>query len=324
MSKTETNSNIEIPRSPTANAACGFASAESCRHQHPLSLAEVLQRFRHEAVHGICDTGRYRCPYYSWGEGPPLVFIHGLCDDARSFVLPIALLSRHFRCIAYDLPGNKGDGARLGRYQHADFVADLFALLDHLGIESCSLFGSSFGSTIALRALHDRPEKLGSAILQGGFARRPLALAEVLLARLARYWPWPMHRLPLRVPIIRRGHYPPFASIPPENWHYFLERSGAPIMAAVARRALILHHLDLRSLLADIRQPVLLICGDADPLVDKKCEEVLQEGLPNVTRIELQNCGHMPQFTHPELLAELTLQFLTPLPCAEALPSTQK
>jgi len=310
-----TNSNIEIQNEPIASSACGVAVTEPCRHEHPISLDEALKHFQREAVQGVCDTGRYRCPYYIWGEGPPLVFIHGLCDDDRSFVLPIANLSRHFRCIAYDLPGNPGDGSRLSRYEHADFVNDLHALLDHLNLQSCCLFASSFGSTIALRAMHDLPERFPSAVLQGAFARRPLALPEVLLAKLARYWHWPMHRLPLRVPIIRRSHFFPFASGPAENWDFFLERSGAPIMAAVARRALILHDIDLRNLLPEIPQPILLICGDVDPLVGKKCEEALQAGLPNATRAELKNCGHMPQFTHPELMAELILRFLTPLAC---------
>jgi pimeloyl-ACP methyl ester carboxylesterase len=314
MSKSETNSNIEIQNPETA---CRFVPAQACQNEHPLLLDDVVKRSEREAIKGVCDTGRYRCRYYTWGDGPPLLFIHGLCEDARSFVLPIAKLSRHFCCIAYDLPGNPDDGSRLGCYQHADYVADVYALLDHLGLKSCSLVGSSFGSTIALRAMHDRPDRFPSAVLQGGFARRPLALPEVLLARLARYWPWPMHRLPLRVPVIRRSHYLPFASAPAENWDFFLQRSGAPIMAAVARRALILHQLDLRELLPAIRQPILLVCGDADPLVGKKCEEVLQAGLPNATRVELQNCGHMPQFTHPEVLAEVILRFLTPLPCTD-------
>lgn len=312
MSKSPTT--IEVTES---NSACGFALAEECRHEDPISLDETLHRFEREAIQGVCDTGRYRCPYYIWGDGPPLVFIHGLCDDSRSFVLPIATLSRHFRCIAYDLPGNPGDGSKLNGYQHPHFVTDLHALLDHLGLRSCDLFGSSFGSTIALRAMHGRPERFPRAVLQGGFARRSLALPEVLLASLARYWPWPMHRLPLRVPIIRRAHSPPFASAPSENWDFFLERSGAPIMRAVAHRALILHDIDLRNLLPEIPQPVLLICGDADPLVDKKCEAVLQAGLPQATRAELQNCGHLPQFTHPEVMAELILRFLMPLPCGQ-------
>src|SRR5262245_28401189 len=126
----------------TANAAPGPVTLSPC---HPVTLSSALERFEREAVRGLCDTGRYRCPYYTWGEGPPLVFVHGLSDDATSFALTISLLSRHFRCIAYDLPGGVGDGARLGRYRHADLVADLFALLDHLGVRQGYLFGSSFG-----------------------------------------------------------------------------------------------------------------------------------------------------------------------------------
>ena len=52
-----------------------------------------------------------------------------------------------------------------------------------------------------------------------------------------------------------------------------------------------------------IRQPVLLICGDCDPLVGKDCEEVLRAALPIASRAEIVGCGHMPQFSHPEMLA---------------------
>jgi pimeloyl-ACP methyl ester carboxylesterase len=290
---------------------------DSCPGPTPINLEESLARFGREAAFGQCDTGRYRCRFYTWGEGPPLLFIHGLCDDARSFLLPIACLSRHFRCIAYDLPAGGDDGACLPDYRHADLVADVYALLDHLGVNRCDVFGSSFGSTIALAAMHDRPERFERGILQGGFAHRPLAWAEVLLARLARYWPWAMHRLPLRVPVLRRSHGGPFSGRGPEFWQFFLERNGAPPMNACARRALLLHAIDIRRLLPDIKQPVLLICGDADPLVGRACEEVLENGLPQATRVEITQCGHLPQFTHPEVLAEVVRRFLAPLACSQ-------
>ena len=54
---------------------------------------------------------RYRCSDLTWGRGPALVFIPGLCDDQLSFVLPIARLKDHFRCVAYNLPSGQGDGA---------------------------------------------------------------------------------------------------------------------------------------------------------------------------------------------------------------------
>jgi len=278
----------------------------------------VLWRFEREAIQGTCDTGRYRCPYYTWGDGPPLLFIHGLSDDARSCTLAISLLSRHFRCIAYDLPKGRDDGARLGRYRHADLVADLFALLDYLGERQAYLFASSFGATIALAALRQQPERLPRAILQGGFAHRPLAPAEILLARLARWWPGPMRWLPLRRRMLHYSHHGPFAGREPAVWEFFLQRCGSPPMAAVARRAVLLHQLDLRSTLAAIRQPVLLLCGEADPLVDRKCEEVLLRGLPNVVRVELENCGHLPFYSHPETLAEVTCRFLLPSACASS------
>lgn len=282
-----------------------------------LPLKDIFARFEREAVHGVVDTGRYRCRYYTWGEGPPLLLIPGLANNSRSFVLLASLLARSYRCIAYDPPLGRNDGARLRRYTHADLVADVWALLDHLGVERSYVFGSSFGSTVALAALHSRPERLPRGILQGGFAYRPLAPAEVWLARLARYLPGSMRHLPRRDRILRRGHYAPFAARPAEVWEYFVNHTGEFPLAAVGSYALLLHQVDLRPDLPNIRQPVLLVCGERDPLVSKGCEDVLLRGLPNALRVELSACGHMPLFTHPEVLADVMNRFLTP-PCPPA------
>jgi pimeloyl-ACP methyl ester carboxylesterase len=275
-----------------------------------LRLEEVLARFRKEAVLGVFDTGRYRCKYYSWGSGPPLVFIHGLGDDAVSFVMPIARLSEHYRCIAYELPRGGPDGARLGRYRHANLEADLLAVVDHLKLPTASLLGCSFGSTIALKAMDRHPGRFPRAVFLGGFARRPLSVAEVMLASWARYWPGNMVDLPLRLSVMTRTHFAPFANRQPEIWQFFLDRDGVIPMEAVARRALILHQLDLRPMLPRIRQPIMIVCGDQDPLVGRTCEQELLDGLPHAQRAELAGCGHMAHFTHPEALAEVVGRFL--------------
>ena len=300
------------------DSCCHLVTLSPC-HLVTLSPQDALRRLACAGREGVCDTGRYRCRYYVWGEGPPLVFVPGLSDDRLSFVLPITLLSEHFRCVAYDLPTGQADGARLSAYRHDDYAADLLALLDHLDIDRGYLFGSSFGSTIVLRLLHDQPQRVARAVLQGGFAHRRLAWAEILLASLARYWPGPMRRLPFREAVLRQSHQAAFAERAPEWWDYFLTRWGVTPMAAVAHRALVLKRLDLRPLLPAIRQPVLLVCGDRDPLVNRGCERELLDGLPNATRVELTGCGHLPMFTHPEVLAEVVYRFLTPLPCASPL-----
>ena len=58
---------------------------------------------------------------------------------------------------------------------------------------------------------------------------------------------------------------------------------------------------------------MLLICGDRDPLVGRCCEQDLLRGLPNVARAEIEECGHLPQFTHPEVLSEVIRRFLLPV-----------
>lgn len=299
---------------PTGSfAPCAYANGESDEAPEcsaAMRLDGCLEEFNRQAISGVCDTGRYRMPYKVWGRGPALILVPGMCDDAESFVLPLARLSRSFCCIVYDLPNGHDDGARLANITHADLVADLFALTEHLHITSAALLGVSFGSTIALAALARNDARFPVGMVQGGFAKRPLAPAEVALAQFARYWPGQLAQLPLWLASLERIHSRDFAELEPGRWSYFRRHHGDARIAAVAHRALMIHRTNLLAALPAIRQPVLLICGEHDPVVSRTCEESLRNGLPNVARAEIEGCGHVPQFTHPEVLCEVIEQFL--------------
>jgi pimeloyl-ACP methyl ester carboxylesterase len=288
----------------------------TCPSHAPRTLSDISARFWRESLHGSCRTGRYRMPYWTWGSGPPLVFIHGVADNRASFILPAAYLSAHFRCIAYDLPNGHDDGSRLWSYRHEHLVADLWALLDQLGVERSYVLGSSFGSTVALAALGQRPERLPRAVLQGPFVYRPLRRAERWLSSLARFLPGPTARIPRRAKLLELVHGKPFRGQPPEVWRAFLEWTGRARLAALGHQAQWLHRLDLRPLLPFIRQPVLLICGDCDPAVPLHHAEAIHSALPAGGMVVLEGCGHLPSYTHPEPLAEVVRQFLTPPPLA--------
>ena len=296
--------------SPSCPLASEAAGAADCARR--LSLRECLDRRKREAQFGICDTGRYRCRYVLWGRGPTLVVVPGLASDASSFVMLMARLQAHFRCVSYDLPAGVNDGAHLMTYRHADYTADLFALLDHLRIRECMLYGSSFGSTIALAALHQAPRRFSHGILQAGFAHRPLAATEVLAASFVRFLPGRVAHLPLVRAVLERNHRGPFRERDTDVWDYYLERGFSVPLRAFATRLLMVARLDLRPILPTIQKPMLLVCGDGDPLVGKKCEDELQRGLPMVARAEIERCGHEPHLTHPEVLAEVLTQVLTP------------
>jgi pimeloyl-ACP methyl ester carboxylesterase len=316
--------------SDTTTTPCGQECTPSCADDcpvhhavalEPIRLEEARARFAREARRGVCDTGRYRMPYYVWGEGPPLLFIHGVCDRMDGFVMPISRLSAHYRCIAYDLPLGRGDGAWLWRYGHDDLVEDVWALLDHVGARQAYVLGSSFGSTVALKALQRRPDRLRRAVLQGGLARRRLRALEVFLAGVGRLLPGPSRRLPYRRRVAEKLHSEAFAGRPASHWDYLLDCTGRTPIAAFARHVLMLRSLDLRPVLPEVRQPVLLLCGDRDRVTPRPYAEVLLQGLPNARRVVVEGCGHVPSYSHPEIMAEIVRRFLTPPqaePCRDA------
>lgn len=288
-----------------------FAEPECAKR---LVLAECLERRQREAEFGVCDTGRYRCRYVVWGRGPTIVLIPGLASDALSFVLLMARLQSSFRCVSYNLPDGVDDGARLMRYRHTDLVSDLFALLDHLHIDRAIVSGSSFGSTIALMALEQVPARFTHGVLQAGFARRTLAPMETLGASFVRFLPGRVAHLPFVLRVLGLNHHVGFQGRD-DVWKFFLERTLNTPLPAFASRLLMVGKFDMRNVLPSIRTPITMVCGDLDQVVGRSCEQDLMRGLPNLTRIDMEECGHEMHLTHPEVLAEALTRVLLPSRC---------
>ncbi|HLW65186.1 MAG TPA: alpha/beta hydrolase [Gemmataceae bacterium] len=279
-----------------------------------IPLSEALQRWRKEAHVGMCDTGRYRCRFFVWGQGQPVVFIHGISDQARCFVPLLAHLTDKFQCVAYELPTGIGDGANLTKYAHADFVTDLFALLDHLRLAQICLYGASYSSTIALAALHQQPRRFLRAVLQSGFAHLRIAPAEKFVARWLQRSRMRIKDVPLRESWQRRFDAPYFAGVPSELWDFQVANCGAAPVRAMAHRAWLLSKLDLRPILSEIQHPILLIHGDRDNVIGQATTDELAKDLPHADRLEFSDCGHCMQYTHAAGVAEAVRRFLLP-PC---------
>lgn len=279
---------------------------------HPTAddLARARARFAAEAEPAYCHTGRYRMRYFDWGVGPAIVSVHGLCDEPLSFcMLTAELVDRGFRVIAFHLPNGVDDDAKLTHYRHDHYVDDLLALMDHLNLSQPDILGTSFGSTITLRALARNPERFRKAALQGGFACRPLQPYERWPAVLARYWSWRMSQLPFRRQAMEPIDLPQFVGCPPEIHGFLVECSGKTPIQAAASRALTISALDLRPQLPGIPHPLLMIGGDRDAVVPRASEADVEAGVPDVRRVELTPCGHYPQYTMPAQYAETVSAF---------------
>src|SRR5262245_27990700 len=102
------------------------------------------------------------------GNGPPLVFIHGLgCASSCDFVaVARAPALRGRRALLVDLPGygfsDKPHSFPYGVDSHAAVVGEL---LDRLDVGHADLFGHSMGGAVAITVAARRPDRLRRLVL---------------------------------------------------------------------------------------------------------------------------------------------------------------
>ncbi|MET9698547.1 alpha/beta hydrolase [Streptomyces sp. NPDC006529] len=90
------------------------------------------------------------------GTGRPLLALHGHLSEGSSFTDLAAALGPDWRVIAPDQRGH-GDSDRAGDYTRDGYLADLIALLAHLGTERTVVLGHSLGGVNAFHLAAEHP-----------------------------------------------------------------------------------------------------------------------------------------------------------------------
>jgi pimeloyl-ACP methyl ester carboxylesterase len=105
--------------------------------------------------------------YRDTGDGPPVVFIHGLLVDGTLWRKVTPLLAGAARCIAPDLPlgshrAAMNDGADITPRGVAELVGDFLAALE---LEDVTLVGNDTGGAISQLVALDHGERVGRLVL---------------------------------------------------------------------------------------------------------------------------------------------------------------
>jgi len=94
-------------------------------------------------------AGEYEAAYWEWGEGSPLLLLHGFFGCGTVWQPVMAHLAPHFRCVALDLLGF-GDSAKPDIAYHIDeaaaFVRDFIGAM---GWAAVPVVGYSYGGWVA-------------------------------------------------------------------------------------------------------------------------------------------------------------------------------
>ena len=114
----------------------------------------------------MIELEHFRMAYDDFGQGTPLVLLHGFPLSRAIWAAQIAELSAHHRLIAPDLRGHGDSEATPGPYSMEMLADDCLALLDVLEIQQpVILCGLSMGGYISLAFFRNYPARVASLIL---------------------------------------------------------------------------------------------------------------------------------------------------------------
>lgn len=99
------------------------------------------------------------------GDGPAIVFSHGLIMSGEMFAAQIERLSGRYRCIAYDHRGQGGSEVADSGYDMDTLTEDAIALISQLEAEPCHFVGLSMGGFVGMRLAARHPELVKSLTL---------------------------------------------------------------------------------------------------------------------------------------------------------------
>lgn len=247
----------------------------------------------------------------------PLVLVHGSWGSHHNWDLAVPGLAESFRVLTYDRRGHSQSERPPEQGSIREDVADLAALIEHLGLAPAWVAGSSFGAAITLRLAGER-----SDLLRGVIAHEP-PLFSLLAGDPAMS---PMldevgKRIGAVVERIASGEHAgaaeqfvetvafgpgTWAQLPPDLQQTFIK--NAPTFLDEAR--------DPEQLAFDLAwiracpRPSLLTKGDQSPPPFAPVVAKIADALPNGEILTFPGAGHIPHVTHPDAYIEAIRAFI--------------
>jgi 4,5:9,10-diseco-3-hydroxy-5,9,17-trioxoandrosta-1(10),2-diene-4-oate hydrolase len=260
--------------------------------------------------------------YLTAGEGPPLVLLHALGENALDWSWVLPALARGRRVYAPDLPGITGDGGGVADFSPGSFALFLAGFLDALGIERAAIAGNSLGGLVALRLALSDPARVSALCLvdSAGLGRTvTYALRAPTLpgyGEVAIAWtktpPGAAGRAWMRANLLFAHPH-----LVPAGWlaeqRSLARRPGFLEAALAALRAQISPGGQREVLLEDLpslTMPTLVVWGARDRVFPRRQAQSAADRLKEGSLAVLPDCGHLPQVERPDRFAAVLGRFL--------------
>lgn len=261
--------------------------------------------------------------YLDHGEGPAVLFIHGLLGSSRNWAHLVDAVDDDHRLLAPDLFGHGASAKPLGDYSLGAHAATLRDLLDQLGIDRVTLVGHSLGGGIAMQFCYLFPERVERLVLvsSGGLGRAVSPLlrsatlpgAEWVLPLLASSW--------VRAGLETAGHglakvgWKPRVDLT-EAWNGFTSLHDAQSRRAFLATTRSVIDPGGQSVTAHdhlpmaVEIPTLIVWGTEDRVIPTWHAITAAQAITG-SRVELfEGAGHYPHLEDPDRFAAVLRDFI--------------
>jgi non-heme chloroperoxidase len=242
-----------------------------------------------------------RLRYAEQGDaaGHPVILLHGYTDSSFSFSRVLSSLAETYHVFALDQRGH-GDSERpASAYAMTDYVADVVAFMDALGLARATLVGHCMGSFIAQRVATVAPQRVAQLVL---VSSATTACNEVIVE-----FQEAVKSLDDSVPLefvkeFQEGTV--YHSVPVEFMEGVIAESlklPAGVWCAVLAGLL---EADDAFPTVSITSPTLILWGEKDSIFQRDEQEALVSALPHAVWKAYTDTGHSPHWEQPEQFVE--------------------
>ena len=118
---------------------------------------------------GSVDSDGVKIQYHTAGEGPIVIFLHGVVSPWFDYGNQIVMLSEKYRVVAMSTRGTQGSDRPVGHehYDTARIADDISAIIEHFGEETATLVGQDSGGLHAWYFAMTHPEQTERLISLG-------------------------------------------------------------------------------------------------------------------------------------------------------------
>jgi len=248
--------------------------------------------------------------YEIQGDGPTVLFLHGLGSSTRDWEFQVPAFARQYRVITVDMRWHGQSDKPPGPYSVRQFSEDVAAFIQALDLAPVHVVGLSMGGMIAYQLGVDHPELIRSLIIVNSAPSfKPRGLKEKLAAQqrllLVRLFGMKKVGEVLAERMFPKPEQAPIREV-------FVQRWAENDRQAYLEATKAILNFDISDRIGAITAPTLIVSAD-DDYIPVAVKEADAARMPNARVVVIPDSRHGLPVEKPDEFNQVALDFLDEL-----------